>query len=203
MLPRCPQSTCACLPGGVSNRRTATFCGELRCGCNQFFKNRVAASEPASAQFPKQHLRVPHARFQPLLDVRLERVQFAGPRWPRSVHWRPFRLQQVLAGRLSIEPGELADRLDAHPCRFNSSMSFTSFSLNRSRHLLCLQSRRRLEPLSGWGILRPATTRPSGQERYLPKIGETLVRVSRPFSTRSIPSILAFTGSMIEPRKCR
>jgi hypothetical protein len=34
-VPRCPQSTCACLPGAVSKRRTATTRAPLRWGRNQ------------------------------------------------------------------------------------------------------------------------------------------------------------------------
>ena len=41
-VPRCPQSTCACLPGAVSKRRTATTRADLRCGRNQSV--RIATS---------------------------------------------------------------------------------------------------------------------------------------------------------------
>jgi hypothetical protein len=42
------------------------------------------------------------------------------------------------------------------PCHFNSSISLTSFPLNRSRHPLCFQSRCRLELLPGVGNFTPA-----------------------------------------------
>jgi hypothetical protein len=79
------------------------------------FENRVAAAKPASAQLAQQHLRVPHARLQPLLDVWLERVQFCSAAPVAFLHRCPFRLQQILANRFAIESGELADRLHAEP----------------------------------------------------------------------------------------
>src|SRR5579875_2163778 len=57
---------------------------------------------------------------------------------------------------LRSNPVSLLMAWTLNPCRFNSSMSLTSFPLNRFRHLLWFQNRWRLEPLSGVGNFTPA-----------------------------------------------
>jgi len=93
MLPRCPESTCACLPGGVSNLRTATVCAEARWGYSPVLEDPVAASVRANAQLPQQHLRVRYAGLQSFFRARLERAWLARPRRSRTAHRRAFRFE--------------------------------------------------------------------------------------------------------------
>ena len=72
-------------------------------------QNRVAARVTALAQFAQQHARVPHARLQALVYIRLERFQLARPCEPGSVYRSARRPQQVLPHRLSIKTSQLAD----------------------------------------------------------------------------------------------
>jgi len=63
----------------------------------QILHTRVAADVSLPSQFAQQALGVPHARLQPLVDVRLERVQFGG------------------AGALGPDTGNRAGRSDQKP----------------------------------------------------------------------------------------
>ena len=55
------------------------------------------------------------------------------PFWlTRSVNRSRFRLSQILADCFAIAPRQMADRLNAHSCRFSSSISCASFPLTAS-----------------------------------------------------------------------
>jgi hypothetical protein len=67
---------------------------------------------------------------------RLEGLQFARQRWPRSVNRRCLWLDQILANSLAAYPvSRLMVRMPS-PCRFKSSISCTSLPHNASRLLL-------------------------------------------------------------------
>ena len=77
-------------------------------------QNRVAAGIVPLAQFAQQHPRVPHPGAQPLFQIRLKRVELARRHGAWAILRRyPCRLH-ILANRLAIPAGQLADRLDAH-----------------------------------------------------------------------------------------
>jgi len=78
-------------------------------------EKKVAALTQQDGQFAQQHQRVPHPGAQPLFQIRLKRIQLARRCWTWAVLRSHPRRLYILANRLAVPAGQLADRLDAHP----------------------------------------------------------------------------------------
>ena len=118
-------------------------------------QNRVSAAVVPFPQFPQQHLRVPHAGLQPLLQIWLEWFQFAHRRRPRSVDRPAVRLQQILPDRFAVVAGQPADRPNAQPFPFELVDLFHVFPPEQCRPSSV--SRVGVTPLAeGVGIFQPA-----------------------------------------------
>ncbi len=81
-------------------------------GLQPLFEQGVAAAVALLTDFAQQHLGIPDAGRQPLVQIRLEGVEFAGRRVAGPVSGR-LGMTQILANSLAVVAAEFADGLNA------------------------------------------------------------------------------------------